>query len=136
VSENKQIPFDFVLAELERLNPVVRPMFGCYAVYIDVKIMAMLRNRADHAEDNGVWIATTEEHHEGLKKLLPSMRPIKLLGKVSKWQNLPADSDDFEENVMKACQLILKRDARIGAIPKPRSAKKKKTVAKKSSRKS
>jgi hypothetical protein len=129
----KPIPFDFVLEELERLKPSVRPMFGCFAVYVDIKIMLMLRNRTDHEDDNGVWIATAEEHHESLKKILPSMRPIKLLGKVTKWQNLPVDADDFEENVLKVCQLILKRDVRIGAIPKSRSVKKKKSVKKKSS---
>lgn len=135
----KPIPFDFVIEQLERLNPTIRPMFGCFALYVGEKIMVMLRNRGDHEDDNGVWIATAEEHHESLRKILPSMRPINVLGKISKWQNIPVDSDDFEESVMKVCQLILKRDERIGAIPKSRSVKKKKPAkkaAKKSNKKS
>jgi hypothetical protein len=132
---SKPIPFDFVLEELERLKPTVRSMFGCFAIYVDIKIMLMLRDRSDHKEDNGVWIATAEEHHESLKKILPSMQPVRLLGKVTKWQNIPLNADDFEESVMKVCQLILKKDTRIGAIPKARSPKKKsakKRVSKKS----
>jgi hypothetical protein len=136
VKKEKVIPFDFVVQELDRLRPTVRSMFGCFAVYVDIKIMLMLRNRPDHLEDNGVWVATADEHHDSLKKILPSMRPIKLLGKVSKWQNLPVDSDDFEENVMKVCQLILKGDVRIGTIPKSKTVKKKKSGVKKSSKKS
>lgn len=133
--DEKNIPFSFVFDELEKLQPIVRPMFGCFAVYVDIKIMLILRNRKDHTDDNGVWIATAPEHHESLKMLLPSMRPIKVLGKISKWQNIPVDSEDFEESVMKVCELILKRDARIGAVPKSRLKKSKKPVTKKSAKK-
>lgn len=34
------------------------------------------------------------------------------------WQILPLDADDFEESVLKACQLVLKNDVRIGKVPK------------------
>lgn len=34
------------------------------------------------------------------------------------WQVLPVNSDDFEESVIKACQLVIKRDPRIGKVPK------------------
>ena len=75
----------------------------------------------ERENDNGVWLATSREHHSSLKKDFPSMRTIRLLGgSESEWQNLPLDSDDFEESVMKACRLILKGDPRIGKIPKRR----------------
>ena len=82
----------------------------------------MLRNKKDFPKDNGVWLATTPEHHESLKSDFPSMRSISLFGNSSSgWQNLPNDADDFEELAIKACRLILKGDLRIGKVPKPRS---------------
>src|ERR1700722_16211148 len=40
----KTIPFDFVIAEIEELGPFTRPMFGCHAVYVDDKIIFLLRD--------------------------------------------------------------------------------------------
>ena len=115
------IPFDFVLERLDNLSPIVKPMFGCFAIYIGKKMVFVLRNREDHQHDNGVWIATSTEHHADLKKIFPSMRPVRLLGaKTTAWQNIPLTADDFEESVMQACELILKNDPRIGKIPKPK----------------
>jgi hypothetical protein len=52
------------------------------------------------------------------------MRTVRLLGSAeSVWQNIPADEDDFEELVLKACHLILKGDVRIGKIPKQKKKK-------------
>lgn len=127
----KSIPFQFVLDELDSLNPRTNPMFGCFGVYVGEKIMLALRSRDSHPEDNGVWIATKPEHHASLKKLLPSMRSIYVLGggtgSETNWQIVPEQADDFEESVMKICTLIRKGDERIGNIPK---AKKKKAVKK------
>ena len=118
------IPFEFVLECLYSKSPVVKLMFGCHAVYIDEKIMFILRDREDVPEDNGVWIATTKDHHESLKKDFPSMRSISVFGSgVTGWQILPVTSDGFEESVVKACELVLKGDIRIGKIPKPRYRK-------------
>ena len=121
----KKIPFEFVMEELDRVYPRVRPMFGCYAVYVGEKIVLILRDRKDHTDDNGVWLATNHEHHQSLKKEFPCMRSIRLFGKVETvWQNIPLDADDFEELVIKACGLILKGDLRIGKIPKQKREKK------------
>lgn len=114
-TKKKAVAFDFVLEELYSAAPTVRPMFGCHAVYVKGKIVLMLRSKETYQYDNGVWLATTHEHHSSLKKDFPAMRTIRLLGGAeSEWQNLPADSDDFEEEVMKACNFILKGDPRIG----------------------
>lgn len=126
----KTLPFDFVLDELFPADPVTRPMFGGYAIYVKDKIVMMLRKKDTLVHDNGVWLATTFEHHESLRKELPAMRTIRLFGgKESGWQNLPEDAPDFEEEVSHACRLILKGDVRLGKVP---ASKKKATPAKKS----
>ncbi len=128
----KAIPFEFVIENLFPANPAVKPMFGAYAVYIENKIVLILRDKND--EDSGVWLATKVEHHASLKKEFPKMRSIIIFGGgVSSWQVLQKDEDDFETNVNHACELILKGDERIGTIPKP---KKKSTKTKVKSRKS
>jgi hypothetical protein len=122
----KKIPFDFVLEELDRLHPVVKPMFGCHAIYLGEKMVLILRQRDDYPEDNGVWIASPLEHHASLKKDFPCMRSVSLLGKAETvWQNISPDEDDFEELVLKACAFIRKGDVRIGKIPKAKKKKKK-----------
>jgi hypothetical protein len=98
-------------------------MFGCLAVYVGEKIVLILRYKRDKSADNGVWLATTEAHHESLSREFPHMRSIKILGKsVTGWQVLPADSPDFEEAALHACELIVARDPRIGKIPGARRA--------------
>ena len=80
-----------------------------------------LREKQKQREDNGVWLATTEEHHTSLRWEFPSMRSIQLFGKeVTGWQVLPADAADFEEAAIRACDLIIARDPRIGKVPESR----------------
>jgi hypothetical protein len=118
------VPHVFVLDALEPLSPITRPMFGCLAVYVKEKIVLILRDRLDHTYDNGVWLATSEEHHESLGREFPSMRSIQLLGRgETHWQVLPAEAPDFEESAMRACELVLARDPRIGRVPAPRRSR-------------
>ena len=118
------LPFSFVMEYLYPNEPVVKPMFGCFALYLGRKIVLILRKRSDHKNINGVWIATNVKHHESLRKLFPSMKSIEVLGKnPTNWQVLPESSDDFEESVIKACELIVKGDPRIGTIPKEKTKK-------------
>jgi hypothetical protein len=120
VRETRRVPFAFVLDELEELGPFTKPMFGCTAVYVDDKLVFVLRDRPSSPGDNGVWVATTVEHHESLRNVLPSMRSIAVLGTVTGWQVLPADAPDFEESALRACALVKRGDPRIGKIPKAR----------------
>lgn len=114
----KAPPFAFVMDALAELSPWTRPMFGCLAVYVGEKIVLILRDRPTYAEDNGVWLATTEEHHASLRREFPNMRSVALLGKkVTGWQVLPTDSPDFEEAALHACELVRERDPRIGKVP-------------------
>jgi hypothetical protein len=93
-------------------------MFGCLAVYIEEKIVLVLRDKPDKRADNGVWLCTTEKHHESLRRQFPNMRSIQVFGKeVTAWQVLPADALDFEEAALRACELIVARDPRIGKVP-------------------
>jgi hypothetical protein len=118
---NKTVPHAFVLDAIAALSPRTRPMFGCLAVYVGERIVLFLREKPKWPADNGVWLATTEEHHESLRREFPNMRSIGVLGSpVTHWQVLPMDAPDFEEAALRACELILARDPRIGKIPNSR----------------
>ena len=119
----KAVPHEFVLDAIASLSPWTRSMFGCLAVYVGDKIVVILREKCDGTADNGVWLATTTEHHESLGREFPNMRSIGVLGKkVTGWQVLPADALDFEESALRACELIVAGDPRIGKIPGVRRA--------------
>ncbi|MGA2592344.1 MAG: hypothetical protein ABSH32_20730 [Bryobacteraceae bacterium] len=64
VKQRKAIPHEFVLDVIATLSPATRPMFGCLAVYVENKIVLILRDKRDETADNGVRLATTKEHHE------------------------------------------------------------------------
>jgi hypothetical protein len=116
-------PYGFVLDVLAPREPVMRPMFGCYALYCGGRITLVLRKRRDHPSMNGVWVATTKEHHASLRRLLPCLRSIPLLGKgETNWQMIPESDEEFERAVLAACDLVLRRDRRIGTVPKERRA--------------
>jgi hypothetical protein len=119
--KRKSIPHEFVLDALASLSPRTNPMFGCLAVYVGEKIVLILRDKPSATDDNGVWLATTHEHHASLRRDFPNMRSIAVLGdKVTGWQLLPADADDFEDAAQHACELVLAGDPRIGKIPNAR----------------
>ena len=100
-------------------------MFGCVAVYVKEKIVLFLREKETAPRDNGVWIATMKEHHASLRREFPNMRSIGVLKKpVTGWQVLPSDAPDFETAALRACELIVAKDARIGKIPKRQKRKK------------
>jgi hypothetical protein len=121
----KAVPHEFVLEAIASLSPRTRPMFGCLAVYVAEKIVFILRDKHEHAADNGVWLATTQEHHRSLRQEFPNMRSIRVLGeKVTGWQILPVDAADFEESALRACELVLAGDETIGKVPGARRASK------------
>jgi hypothetical protein len=123
VKPRKAVPHEFVLEALAALSPWTRTMFGCLAVYVEDKIVLILRDRRDATADNGVWLATTEEHHQSLRRSFPNMRSIQVFRKeVTAWQVLPANAPDFEESALAACELIVARDPRIGKVPQSRRA--------------
>jgi len=122
--QRKPIPHAFVLDAISTLSPYTRPMFGCLAIYVKDKIVLILRDKPKNTADNGVWIATTEEHHQSLRREFPNMRSIQVLGKrVTGWQVLPVDAPDFESSALRACELVLAGDPRIGKVPGARASR-------------
>lgn len=118
---SKNIPFHFILDYLAAVDVMIKPMFGMYAIYVGQKIVLILRQRKDHPDTNGVWIATRPEHHKSLKEELPSLCSISTYfdgARETEWQVLPATADDFESSVIKVCSMITRGDQRIGRIPR------------------
>ncbi len=108
VKPRKPVPHEFVLDAIATLSPKTHSMFGCLAIYVQDKIVLILRDKRDQTADNGVWLATTEDQHRSLRREFPNMRSIQVLGKkVTGWQILPADAQDFEEAALHACYLVL-----------------------------
>jgi hypothetical protein len=121
----KVLPYAFVLDALAQIPIETRPMFGCLAIYVGDKIVLMLREKQKQREDNGLWLATSVDHHKSLRREFPNMRSIQLFGeKVTGWQVLPAAAADFEESAIRVCELIIARDPRIGKVPKSRGKSK------------
>ena len=121
VKQRKAVPHEFILDAIAALSPRTRSMFGCLAVYVGEKIVFFLRDKRDYPADNGMWLATTAEHHESLRGEFPNMRSVQLFGMpVTHWQVLPVDAPDFEEASLRACELIVAGDMRIGKVPKAR----------------
>lgn len=115
----KPVPHEFVLEALAPLNPRTRAMFSCLAIYIGPKIVMALRSKGGETRgSDGVWLATKREHHETLRTDFPNMKSIPVLGPApTGWQLLAASDPDFEESALRACELILTRDPRIGKVP-------------------
>ncbi len=129
VKPRKSPAFSFVLDELND-SPLsgrvrTRPMFGSHAVYIDQKIVFILRQRKDAKSfrDNGIWVAMLPEFTDSIRKEFPALRPIELFAARSKtgftgWLNLPDTDDSFEEAALALCRLLIRGDHRLGKIPK------------------
>jgi hypothetical protein len=71
IRQRKPVPHEFVLDAMAPPLPETRSMFGCLAVYVQDKIVLILRDKRDGTADNGVWLATTEEHHQSLRRGVP-----------------------------------------------------------------
>lgn len=133
----KSPAFSFVLEELGD-SPLAgrirtRPMFGSHAVYIDQKIVFILRHRANPKtlRDNGIWVAMLPEFTDSVRKEFPALRPIELFAARSKtgftgWLNLPDTDDSFEESALALCRLLIRGDPRLGKIPNAKSPRKRK----------
>ena len=131
----KPVPHAFVLDALAPADPWTRPMFGCTAIYVEEKIVLILRDKPGGA-DNGVWIATSREHHTSLREVLPSLQSVSVLGPgVTGWQMLPHEGDRFEEEALAAVRMILAGDPRIGKVPAVKRPKAAKKAAKKTAKK-
>ena len=100
------------------MRPTSRAMFGALAVYVGEKIVFLLRDRPTDPQANGVWLAIPTEFQENLHADLPNAGPVRIMGKeISGWRLLAADADDFEAHALRACELVVSNDSRIGKVP-------------------
>lgn len=114
-----KIPFAFVLDYLSD-DIVIKPMFGCYGIYANGRLCLFLMNRERplirrQAEpmQNGVYIATSEKHVAELELIFTEAEFEHLkAGKV--WIFVSETLSEFESNVIRACEMIVAGDARIG----------------------
>ncbi|MCR8556612.1 hypothetical protein KXD93_03120 [Mucilaginibacter sp. BJC16-A38] len=117
----KVMPFDFLLDYLPA-TVVIRPAIGMYYIYFEGKIVLILRKVSKNSKHNGLWIATKQEDHAGLKADIPAITDFVLdEGETfeSAWLQLSDTHDDFEEAAIRICELVSHRDKRIGkATPK------------------
>jgi hypothetical protein len=99
-------------------------MFSGFAVYVGDRLFIMLRDHVRTPQDNGVWLVLSEGANPadaGLRRDLPSLRPIQTVAaKISHWLLIPSDHVNFESEALRACDLILSRDPRLGRIPQSR----------------
>ena len=116
-----KIPFAFISDHLFPLETTIKQMFGMFAVYSEDKILFLLRKKTTHPEANGIWIATKNEYHTSLKKDIPALISIAYLAEglnETEWQLIPEADDNFENSTITLCELIKKKDIRIGKVPK------------------
>jgi hypothetical protein len=117
-------PHEFVLEALMPLKPEVRRMFSGFGVYVGKRIVFMLRDHQKSPRDNGVWLVLSDSADPAdpeLRREFPSIRRIELLGdKIRHWLLIPSDSPSFETEALHACDLLLRRDPRLGRVPKSR----------------
>src|SRR5262249_40547573 len=132
----KKIPFDFALEELDALSPEVKPMFGGFIVYIGEKMTLFLYDGEKLQGFKGVSLATSPEHYRSLAQEFSATRDVEpqKIGEHP-WLHIQAGAADFEEQVLKACEMILNGDLRIGREPDPKKtgpAAKKRSAERKS----
>jgi hypothetical protein len=125
--KQREIPFDFVLERLEPLGPTTRAMFGSTGVYLDERVICILRKKGD--VDDGIWVCFEPEHHDAVQELLPTLQRIERLGNVRNWRKLSASLPSFEDDVLRMCQLLLDGDTRIGKLPDRLKKAKRKAAA-------
>lgn len=120
---NKNDPFPFVLDELLVIRPRIRRMFGFTHVYLDEKLLCSLRNSQKQPATNGMWLYTSTENLESLAREFPQL-PKRQLWRSGKnaWVVLASSLADFEEHALKACELMLNGDRRIGRVTRGRSS--------------
>ncbi len=109
------VPYDFVLQYLHPVKPRVVKMLGGFALKIDQKMIMFLRNRNNHPEFNGVFIATHPAFFSELQKEIHTSRmEFDLDGSYDSWIFISEDLDDFDAKVKTACELVKNGDMRIG----------------------
>ncbi len=110
------MPFDFLLNDLPA-GIIVKPAIGMFYIYFDRKIVLIFRETKKNPQHNGIWISTRREHHNSLKAEIPAISEFELgEGIDTAWLRLSDQHDDFESAAVRICQLVSKKDPRIGKV--------------------
>ena len=116
-TRTKPIPFPFIIDELSSLRPTLSKVFGFTHVYLEDKLLFSLRDSATQRGTNGMWLYTTSEFGNSLMAEFPDL-PRRQLWRSGKnaWVVLASRLGDFEQHALRACELILAGDRRIGRV--------------------
>jgi hypothetical protein len=125
-TKQRSIPFEFVLEQLAPLSPTVRAMFGSTGVYLGERVVFILRQKRD--VDDGVWVCFEPELEAEVLSLFPALQRIEVLGNVRAWRKLSASSETFEDDVLRACKLLVSGDQRLGKLPERLKTKRTKSA--------
>ena len=98
---------------------VLNAMFGIKVVYLDGRLV--LGFAAKEEPWRGLLVATEKVNHPPLAAEFRSLAPHPVL---PKWLYLPEAADDFEAAATRLVTLSLRRDPRIGIVPKPKKSRK------------
>jgi hypothetical protein len=127
MKNKKSLPYGFVFEHLAATEPYTKPMFGHTAVYVGEKIVLFLIDQPGNP-DNGICLATSAEHIPSLCRSIASLKHLEAYGpEATNWRLIPSSSPDFEEDALRACEMILSGDIRIGRVPKGRKKIKKRS---------
>jgi hypothetical protein len=118
----KPMPFEFLLDDLPP-GVIVLPAIGMYYIYANGKNVLIFRKTGKNPQHNGIWISTKKEHHAGLKAEIPAITDFNFEDHVTEtdWLLLSDQQEDFESAAVRLCELITRKDARIGKVT-PKSA--------------
>ena len=94
---------------------LLRSMFGTKAAYLEGRLTVCF---SDGKEPwRGLLVATEKGHHASLVAEIGDLRPHSVL---PKWLYLPDSADTFERSAERVVELVLRRDPRIGVVPRAR----------------
>lgn len=112
---NYKVPYDFVLRYLYPVTPKIKKMLGCYGLFVNEKLLLLLRDRGNQPEFNGIFVATQPEFFDALQiQIHVSNMIFNLDGVPHTWIFLSEDLADFDAKVKKTCEMIKAGDERIG----------------------
>jgi hypothetical protein len=93
-----------------------------FYIYFDKKIVLIFRKVSKNPQHNGIWLSTRRENHASLKEEIPAITDFVLdEGFDTAWLLLSDSHDDFEISAIQLCELVSRRDKRIGKVT-PKSA--------------
>lgn len=107
----QEFPYGFIIDYLSHLDITVKPMFGCHSIYVGDVIYLFVCKRSKRKKLNGVSISVKKEYTDEIKGEFPYAQ---MGDNKNPWLSIAESSKYFEEYCVKFCELISKKDKRIG----------------------